>query len=399
MSLILIDGSALFYRAHYAFIKRPLTAPSGEMTSVAFGFFNSILRLIETHDPERIAVVFDVKGKNFRHEMYPDYKANRKPMPSELAEQLPRLKELLSAWGIAVLEKKGVEADDVMGTVARKSAGVCDQVWFYTGDKDFMQLLDGRTGMLKPNKKGPDPAEFTDQDVRKEYKLEPPSLIEVFALSGDTSDNIPGAPGVGDKTARKLILEFGTLEKLYEGLEKSKLTPRLKRVLGENRDQVFLSRDLFIIKQELDLDLDWDSMKTVLPTGAEVRQLLQTLGLRRILTQNDKLAGKTQTAADKPDAESPSAKKAKPKSEAPAEPVWKVRRTELGYRLLDSDDKLDAWLERLDPLAPLAVDTETDGLRSDTCRLVGISLAGWDRSGGLLEAAYVTVIWRENEPG
>ena len=118
---------------------------------------------------------------------------------------------------------------------------------------------------------------------------------------------------MGDKTARKLILEFGTLEKLYEGLEKSKLTPRLKRVLGENRDQVFLSRDLFIIKQELDLDLDWDSMKTVLPTGAVVRQLLQTLGLRRILTQIDKLAGETQTDADKPDAESPSAKKSKPK--------------------------------------------------------------------------------------
>ncbi len=259
MSLILIDGSALFYRAHYGFIKRPLTAPNGETTSVAFGFFNSILRLIETHAPERLAVVFDVKGKNFRHEMYPEYKANRKPMPTELAEQLPRLKELLSAWGIAVLEKAGVEADDVMGTVARQSADVCDQVWLYTGDKDFMQLLDGRTGMLKPGKKSSNPIEFTDQDIRKEYKLEPASLIDVFALAGDAADNIPGAPGVGDKTARKLILEFGTLDKLYQGLEKSKLTPRLKRVLTENRDRVFLSRDLFIIRQDVELDLDWDS--------------------------------------------------------------------------------------------------------------------------------------------
>ena len=400
MSLILIDGSALFYRAHYGFIKRPLTAPNGETTSVAFGFFNSILRLIETHAPERLAVVFDVKGKNFRHEMYPKYKANRKPMPTELAEQLPRLKELLSAWGIAVLEKAGVEADDVMGTVARQSADVCDQVWLYTGDKDFMQLLDGRTGMLKPGKKSSDPIEFTDQDIRKEYKLEPASLIDVFALAGDAADNIPGAPGVGDKTARKLILEFGTLDKLYQGLEKSKLTPRLKRVLTENRDQVFLSRDLFIIRQDVELDLDWDSMTTVLPTGAEVRQLLQTLGLRRVLAQIDKMAGAEVApviAEEEPEAPSLPTTKTQAKSDAPAEPAWRKLRAERGYRLLDSDDKLDAWLERRDPVAPLAVDTETDGLRSDTCRLVGISLAGWDRSGGLLEPAYIPILWRETD--
>ena len=107
MSLILIDGSALFYRSHYAFARRPLTAPNGEVTSVVFGFFSSLLGLIEKHQPEKMAVVFDVKGKNFRHEMYPEYKAQRKPMPEELAEQLPRLRELLEAWGIAVLEKKG----------------------------------------------------------------------------------------------------------------------------------------------------------------------------------------------------------------------------------------------------------------------------------------------------
>ena len=258
MSLILIDGSALFYRAHYAFANRPLTAPNGEITSVAFGFFSSILRLIEQHDPAKIAVVFDVKGRNFRHEIYPDYKANRKPMPSELAEQLPRLRELLDAWGIAVLEKKGVEADDVIGTMVRRSAGICEHVWLYSSDKDFMQLLDARIGMLKPARRGGDPAPFTGDDVRREYKLEPASLKEVFALAGDSSDNIPGAPGIGDKTARKLIQEFGSLESLYEGLEKSRLTPRLKRVLGDNKDQVFMSRDLFVIRQDVEIDVDWD---------------------------------------------------------------------------------------------------------------------------------------------
>jgi DNA polymerase-1 len=383
--LILIDGSALFYRAHYAFAKRPLTAPSGEITSVVFGFFSSILRLIEKHDPAKIAVVFDVKGKNFRHEMYPEYKANRKPMPSELAEQLPRLRELLDAWGIAVLEKEGVEADDVIGTLARQSAGICDHVWLYTSDKDFMQVLDARVGMLKPTKRGGDPDPYTDEDVRREYKLEPASLIQVFALSGDSSDNIPGAPGVGDKTARKLILEYGSLENLYEGLEKSRLTPRLKRVLDENRDQVFLSRDLFIIRQDVDVDLDWEAMNTVLPTGEEVRGLLQTLGLRRVLAQIDKLEG------TKP---APAAKDHSP-TDSPEETSWAKNRAERGYVVLDTDDKLEAWLERRDPLAPLAVDTETDGLRSDTCRLVGVCLAGWDRSGQHLDPAYIPVLWRD----
>ena len=403
MSLILIDGSALFYRAHFAFANRPLTAPNGEITSVVFGFFNSLLRLIEKYDPTRIAVVFDVKGKNFRHEIYPDYKAHRKPMPDELAEQLPRLRELLDAWGIAVLEKEGVEADDVIGTMARRSAGICDHVWLYTGDKDFMQLLDARIGMLKPARRGGDPAPFTDDDVRREYKLEPGSLKEVFALAGDTADNIPGAPGVGDKTARKLILEFGSLENLFAGLEQSRLTPRLKRVLGENRDQVFLSRELFVIRQDVDLDLDWEAMYTVLPHGQEVRKLLQTLGLRRILAQIDHLAGPAVDQAQAAGEPEPKGKAVPPAeddspTETAAETSWGKRRAERGYVVLDTDDKLEAWLERRDPPSPLAVDTETDGLRSDTCRLVGVCLAGWDRAGRRLEPAYIPVLWREADP-
>ena len=237
MSLILVDGSALFYRAHYAFARNPLTAPSGEVTSVAFGFFNSILALVDVHRPEMLAVVFDAKGKNFRHEMYPEYKANRKPMPEELAEQLPRLRELLAAWGVPVLEEAGVEADDVMATLALASEGRCERVWLYTGDKDFMQVLDARVGMLKPGRRGNEAKPLTDEDVRREYGMEPGNLIEVFALAGDSADNIPGAPGIGDKTARKIIVEFGNLETLYDGLEKSRLTPRIKRVLSENREQ------------------------------------------------------------------------------------------------------------------------------------------------------------------
>ena len=210
MSLILVDGSALFYRSHYAFANRPLIAPGGETTSVVFGFFSSILRLIETHRPTHLAVVFDRKGKVFRHDLYPQYKANRKPMPEELSAQLPLLNELLAAWGVPVFDRENYEADDVMATMGRLSEGIVDRVWFYTGDKDFMQLLDQRIGMLKPGKRGSELTEFTAESVRREYGLEPAELIDVFALSGDASDNIPGAPGLGPKTALKLIKSLPT---------------------------------------------------------------------------------------------------------------------------------------------------------------------------------------------
>jgi len=401
-SLILIDGAALFYRSHYAFANRPLTAPSGETTSVVFGFFNSVLRLIEKNNPAKLAIVFDKKGKVFRHDMYPKYKANRKPMPDELAEQLPRLRELLTAWGVEVLEKDYYEADDLMATIARRSAGVVDKVWFYTGDKDFMQLLDDRIGMLKPGKRGEEAMEFTADTVRQEYQMEPVDLIQVFALAGDKADNIPGAPGVGDKTAQKLVREFGSLEQLYQALPDSKLTPRLKRVLGENKDQVFLSRDLFIMKDDVDIPCNWEAMTTLLPDNAEVLALLQELGLRQVVALIDKLGKRVgQDVKVTPDHEA--AAKAAPaqskkKSAAKKSDVsidWAAERERRGYALLDSDAKLEDWLERLGESSPLAVDTETDGLRQDICRLVGVCLAGRDNNGEALQPAYIPVLWRD----
>lgn len=398
MSLVLVDGTALVYRAYYAFAKRPLTAPSGELTSVAFGFCASLLRLLMERRPERLAVVFDAKGKNFRHDLYPEYKANRKPMPEELAEQLPRLRELLDAWGVTVLVESGVEADDVLATVAARSDGICDEVWFYTGDKDFMQLLDRRTAMLKPGHRGDDVTELTADGVRKEYHLEPVDLIQVFALAGDKSDNIPGAPGVGDKTARKLISEFGDLESLYEGLETSKLTPRLKRVLGENREQVFLSRDLFIIKRDVEVELDWEAMRQVAPSGPRFAEMLRELGLRRIQALSDELVRSLDDPG--PAATAPAAK-ADPEPPAEAEPAeealtgWAERRRERGYVILGTGEELTDWLARLAPERPLAVDTETDGLRPDSAALVGVCLAGYDRSGDYLPPAYVPVRWRK----
>ncbi len=405
MSLILVDGSALVYRAHYAFAGRPLTAPSGEVTSVAFGFCNAVLGLVEARRPERLVVVFDRKAPTFRHAMYPQYKAHRKPMPEELAAQLPRLHELLAAWGVPVLGQEGVEADDVLATVAARAAGRGEQAWLYSGDKDFLQLLDEHVGILKPGKRGDEFTEVTADTVRRDYGLEPAALIDVFALSGDAADNIPGAPGVGDKTALKLIQQFGTLDRLYEGLEASTLTPRLKRVIADHRDQVLLSRDLFRIRRDVELDLDWDALRTVLPVGPEVTAMLGALGLRRVQALAAKLAGGSGTAtAEAPTTKAPPAVRVaapavEPATPAPGEESWEARCLARGYRRLADDASLEAWLARLDPRAALAVDTETDSLRAESCRLVGISLAGVDRDGSVLPPAYVPVRWREKEPG
>ncbi|MFN2370023.1 MAG: DNA polymerase I, partial [Candidatus Krumholzibacteriia bacterium] len=404
MSLILIDGSALVYRAHYAFANRPLTSPAGETTSVAFGFLGAILRLLVTHRPGRLAVVFDAPGKNFRHAMYPAYKAHRKPMPEELAEQLPRLDELLRLWDLPVLRVPAVEADDVMATLAERARGVCDRTWFYTGDKDFLQLLDERTGMLKPGRRGDEVTAFTLADVRRVFGLEPADLVDVFALAGDKADGIPGAPGVGDKTALKLITEFGCLEALYAALPKSTLTPRLKRVLGENREQVFLSRDLFRIRRDVALDVDWDRLAVRLPADPAFFSLLQELGLRQVRALVDSAAregiGQAPAAAA---AAGPAAPSAEAADEAPdaapgadeGDEGWAAARRRRGYRRLDTDAKVAAWLADLDPVRPLSVDTETDGLRVDRARLVGVCLAGHGCDGARLAPAYVPVLWRE----
>ena len=395
--LILIDGSALIYRSHYAFANRPLTAPSGEATSVVFGTANAILQLIEKYEPSHLIMVLDRKGPTFRHEFYPQYKANRKPMPDELAEQLPRLREMLDAWGLPVLELDRYEADDLMGTAAAQSEGVVDRVWHYTGDKDFQQLLDARCGMLKPGRRGDELTEVTEASVAADLHLTPRQLVDCYALAGDQSDNIPGAPGIGDKTAQKLIREFGDLETLFEKAESSKLTPRLKGVIAENREQILLSRRLFVIDCEAPIDIDWEAMRTVLPTSAAAREVMGRLGLQLALRRAERLStapvapvGGAAEVESEPgvaaDRDKPSPSTTVPPSEGEDEGAGRE------FVTLESEEALKGWLDGVAPGTALAIDTETDDLVTHRARLVGISLAAEGQT-----AAYVPVVWRDED--
>ena len=394
MSLILVDGSALIYRAYYAFAGRPLTGPDGRPTSVVFGFMNSLLRLIETRRPEQLAVVFDMKGKTFRHEIFPDYKATRKPMPEDMAEQLPALRRALDAWGVPVMEMQGFEADDLIVTMARESSPVADRVWIYTGDKDFMQCLDERIRMLKPGRRGDEVTEYGPAEVERDHLgLSPAALIDVFALAGDSSDNIPGAPGIGMKTALKAISAVGSLDALLADPEAAPLSPRQRAIILEHREQVLLSRRLFTIDDAVPMDVDWDALGTTLPTGDAVREVMRELGLRRIETLAEKVARQTGLPAGRPApgfAPPPPGEPVDAEPEPGSAPVTSSAPANRDYRIIHEEKELRLYLESIPEGAPLAVDTETDALRVDTARLVGLSLA---HAEGV--AVYVPLLMRE----
>lgn len=258
MKVILVDGNALLYRSHFAFRGRNLTTSQGEITSAVFGFTNALLHLHKDHDADAILVAFDTPGPNFRHEAYADYKAQRPPMPDEIAAQMPRVKEVVRSMGLPLFEHPGVEADDVLGTLARRGAEAGHQTWIYSGDKDFLPLVRPGVGLLKPATKGGDDQYLDEDAVREKLGVRPAQYLDVLTLMGDKVDNIPGVPGIGEKTAIKLIGEFDSLERLLEHLNDKRVSKRHARLLEEHRDQFPVARNLLTIRDNVDVPVDWD---------------------------------------------------------------------------------------------------------------------------------------------
>ena len=259
-SLYLLDGMALVYRAHFAFIARPIVDSRGRNTSAVFGFANTLLELLENRRPTHVAVAFDTSAPTARHERYPDYKAQREEMPEELAAAIPEVKRLLEAMRIPILEKDGFEADDIIGTLARRAEREgYDEIFMVTPDKDYGQLVDAHTRMYKPGRKGGDVQILGPEEIREEWEVErAEQVIDVLGLMGDSSDNIPGVPGVGPKTAKKLIRQFGSVATLLERVEEVK--GKLREKLRDHADQARLSRELVEIDCAVPLDLEPDEL-------------------------------------------------------------------------------------------------------------------------------------------
>ncbi len=241
-TLYLIDGSALIYRAYFAFIRNRLINSRGEDVSVTFGFVNTILKLVRTHQPDYLAIVFDTGRPTFRHELYPEYKATRQKMPDEMRDQIPRIRESVKALGLPLIEEEGYEADDVIGTLGKSAAGAGFDVFMVTGDKDFMQLVGPRISVLDPMKD----LTYRPEDVQEKYGIPPERIVDYLALTGDSSDNIPGVPRVGDKTARDLLQQFGSLDAVLARCDEIP-KPSVRACVDENRDKALLSRELATI--------------------------------------------------------------------------------------------------------------------------------------------------------
>jgi len=332
--LYLIDGSAYIYRAYHAI--QSLSNAQGFPTNAIFGFTRMLLKLIEERNPAYLGMFFDAKGPTFRHRMYADYKANRPPMPDDMAMQIGPIKKVTKAFRIPIFELEGFEADDLIGTLARQAEGAGFEVVMVTGDKDFVQLVTQQVSIWDPMKDKTIDAE----GVAATNGVVPRQVIDIMGLSGDSADNVPGVPGIGPKTALKLIQSYGTIEGVYDHIDAVKGTKQRSNLI-EFKDQAFLSRDLVSIRTDAPLSFDPEALRVVEPNEKELAELFQTYEFRQLQQRFTKsAAGPTKN-----------------------------------YQGILNRDDLEKLAERLKQAELIAVDTETTSQDPMRAELVGLSFA------------------------
>ncbi len=356
--IFLVDAYALIYRAFFAFIRRPLTNSRGENTSAPFGFTRFLLDIREKFAPDYLAVVFDA-GNSFREEAYPDYKATREKMPEDLYSSLDRIRQILEGFRDPVLELDGYEADDVIGTLASKARDKGLDVVIVSGDKDFHQLIGPGIRLLNPGRGGPTgvAAEWvSEENASERFGIPPAQVADYLALVGDSSDNVPGAPGIGPKTAVTLLSEWGSLEALLEHAEEVS-PPRARTSLLEHADDVRLSRRLVTIMTDLPVELDLDALKVHEPDADRLREVfveLEFRGLAEQFTRTGLAGGEGETTHEEPE--------------------------EAEYRIARDVGAVRGVVERLRRRGKLSVAAECsqeDPLKGD---LVGVALSGTEGS-------------------
>ncbi|HET9941493.1 MAG TPA: 5'-3' exonuclease H3TH domain-containing protein, partial [Candidatus Eisenbacteria bacterium] len=274
--LLLIDGSALVYRCYYAFIRKPLRNKKGEPTSIPYGFLQTLLPLLASRRPDKVAMVFDTKAKTFRHRVYPEYKAHRPPVPADLTAQLPRSREVIGLLGIPIVEQDGVEADDLIGSLAKEAERAGATTLILTGDKDFFQLVSERTWVLAPQGKTGELQPMDPTAVRERYGVPPEEMVDLLALMGDASDNVPGVAGIGEKTAAQLIQKYHSIDELYRSLD-SVERPAIREKLRANEANARLSHTLVTIRADLPLDRHWDELEREPLQARELASLMTDL--------------------------------------------------------------------------------------------------------------------------
>ena len=298
--LFLIDGMAQIYRAHFAMIKNPLTTKDGRHISAIFGFMNSLFKLLRDENPDYIAVVLDCKEPTFRHKLYTEYKATREKMPDELVEQLEPLYEVISHTNIPILKKPGYEADDIIGTLVKKAEQAGLVTYMVTGDKDMMQLVSETTFMYSPGNRFKPTTIYDKIKVKEKWGVGPDGIIDMLALVGDTSDNVPGVDGVGPKTAKKLLDQYKDIETILEHADEAK-NKRVREGLQNGRDLVHLSRELVTIHCDVPVEFHIEELIRKDMDGEALTYDFQDLEMYSLITQVEALSGNGVVALEQPD--------------------------------------------------------------------------------------------------
>ncbi len=379
--VFLLDGHALAYRAHFAFINANLRNSDGIPTGPLLGFANTLVRLLESENPTHLAVAWDTHAPTFRHEMDENYKANRPPQPDELRQTIPLMKEMVELFGFKNLEKDGYEADDIIGTLATAAGNENADVFMVTPDKDFMQLINETVKMYKPMNNG-DGFNVIDIDGVVDYFGVPPEkVIDVLAIIGDTSDNIPGVPGIGKKGAPKIINEYGTLEEAIKAAPGVK-SKRVREGLTNHADQARLSREMIVINTSVPDTVNWKELKWEGPDSKKLAEFFSKMEFR---TLTRKFAGNKEEVINTEKKSKPAIPVAKHgqgdlfgSGHAPSAKKEKLSgfsNENATYQLVDTLEKLQTLVNTLDKAEAICFDTETTGTDAMTAELVGISFS------------------------
>ncbi len=372
--IYLVDAMSMVFRAFHAMGRSGLTSPNGSPSGAVFGFVNILTKLIDTHSPDHLAIVFDTSAPTFRHELYPEYKANRAEFPEELIPQIPRIKQVIELLGIPQIEMDGFEADDIIATLAHQASEQKVESFLVTSDKDFMQLVDDYTFLLKPSKEFKDGLEVvSSRGVMEKFGVPPRQVIDIQAITGDSVDNIPGVKGIGPKGAVPLIEKYGTLENLYKHIEEID-KKSIKTKLVEHKEMAFLSKKLATLKRDVPIDFTIEDCKSKAVKYGGLDDFFAQMGFRMLRKKwHDKSLSENIRVHK-------SAISNKISEETNSE-YENISTTKHDYQLINTVDKLDGLIIQLANSGEISFDLETDGLDVHRCNIVGIAFSDKEFTG------------------
>lgn len=403
--LVLIDGMAMVYRAYFALISRPLINKKGMNTSAVYGFVNSLIKILEEEKPDYIAVCFDTEKPTFRHKEYPEYKAQRMEIPSDMPWQIQKTKEVIKAFNIPLIEIHGYEADDVIGTLSHSAEKEGMTTYMVTPDKDFMQLVTKNILMYKPSRSQAggmvkDVEIIDSEGVKKKFGVTPDAVIDVLGLMGDSSDNIPGIKGVGEKTAIALIQEYGSIDNIYKNID-SISKPKLKEKIINDKNMAMLSKRLVTIKTDVPLDIKLEDLKRQENHPQELAKLFDELEFKFLLK---KYASENGVSVASNGENKSTGKKAKEKPEEQlqiqvdipehTDKVKSIKDVKHKYENISTEDGLKKLVKKISGEPLITINVETDSEDPMLSNLIGMSVSVDENT-----AYYISIHGEENISG